>query len=55
MDKFATVPAYRDANFKPKIEYFNVPLIRFSAVFERPADQMTITKRYTERAVKVIK
>ena len=37
-----------------KIEYFNVPLMRNEEIIERPADQNTITKRYTEEAVKFI-
>jgi arylsulfatase A len=40
---------------KPKPEYWNVPLIRDTEVIERPADQTTITKRYTEEAVKFIR
>ncbi|MGQ8338807.1 sulfatase family protein [Sunxiuqinia sp. A32] len=39
---------------QPKIDYFNVPLMRNSEIIERPADQTTITKRYTEEAVKFI-
>ncbi|SFW59088.1 C-terminal region of aryl-sulfatase [Sinomicrobium oceani] len=35
-------------------EYFNVPLIRNTEEIERPANQRTITKRYTEEAVKFI-
>jgi arylsulfatase A-like enzyme len=35
-------------------EHFNVPLMRDLKVVERPADQNTITKRYTEEAVKFI-
>lgn len=38
----------------PKIEYFQVPLMRNTEVIERPADQNTITKRYTQEAVKFI-
>jgi len=38
----------------PKIDYFNVPLMRNSEVIERPADQTTITKRYTQEATKFI-
>lgn len=34
---------------------YNVPLLRDTKVFERPADQRTITRRYTEEAVKFIK
>ena len=38
-----------------KTEDFNVPLIRNTEIIERPADQNTITKRYTEEAVSFIK
>jgi len=34
----------------PKIDYFNVPLLRDTQQIERPADQTTITRRYTEEA-----
>jgi arylsulfatase A len=36
-------------------EYYNVPLMRDTAIIERPADQHTITKRYTEEAITFIK
>ena len=36
----------------PRIEYFNIPLMRNTEVVERPADQRTITKRYTEEAIR---
>jgi arylsulfatase A-like enzyme len=39
----------------PRIEYWNVPLMRGEAVVERPADQRTITRRYTEEAVRFIR
>jgi arylsulfatase A len=38
----------------PKREYWNVPLMRNEEVIERPADQTTLTKRYTEEAIKFI-
>ncbi len=47
--------AHRDACTNPKVEYFNVPLMRNKEIIERPADQNTITKRYTEEAVQFIK
>lgn len=40
---------------EPEIDYFNVPLIRNTEEIERPANQKTITKRYTEDAVEFIK
>ena len=54
MDKTADAPKGRAAFDDPKIEYFNVPLMRGEKIIERPADQTTITKRYTEEAVKFI-
>lgn len=48
-------PKGRQAFFEPKIEYWNVPLMRGDKIIERPADQHTLTKRYTEEAVAFIK
>ncbi len=45
----------RKAFWEPKTEYWNVPLMRDEQIVERPADQETITKRYSEEAVKFIK
>lgn len=47
-------PKGRDAFWSPKVEYWNVPLLRDEEVIERPADQTSITRRYTEEAVKFI-
>jgi arylsulfatase A len=38
----------------PKREYWNVPLLRNEQEVERPADQTTITRRYTDEAIKFI-
>ena len=43
-----------EAFWNPKSEYFNVPLMRNTEIIERPADQTTITKRYTEEAIQFI-
>lgn len=48
-------PKGRAAIKDPKVEYFNVPLMRDDKIIERPANQNTITKRYTQEAVKFIK
>lgn len=37
-----------------KTENFNVPLMRNTEIIERPADQRTITRRYTEEAIDFI-
>lgn len=47
-------PDYMEVMKKPKTGYFNVPLMRNSEIVERPTDQTTITKRYTEEAVNFI-
>jgi arylsulfatase A-like enzyme len=39
----------------PKSEYWNVPLLRGTNVVEIPAQQDTLTRRYTEEAVKFIR
>ncbi len=43
-----------EANINPEIRFFNVPLMRNAEIIERPAQQNTITRRYTEEAVKYI-
>lgn len=58
----ASIDARAAKYFAPKIEYWNVPLIRSEAsgegfsdsVVERPADQRTLTQRYTNEAVAFI-
>src|SRR5690606_23991980 len=40
-----------EAFANPNKDYFNVPLMRNREIIERPADQNTITKRYTEEAI----
>jgi arylsulfatase A len=44
----------RKAYSEQKSEYWNVPLMRDEEIIERPANQNTITKRYSEEAVKFI-
>ncbi len=39
---------------KEAIGFWNVPLMRNEKIVERPADQTTLTKRYTKEAVKFI-
>lgn len=51
--QFEGVP-YLEACRNPGPEYFNVPLLRNSEIVERPADQTTITRRYTEEAISFI-
>jgi arylsulfatase A len=43
------------AFYNPKPEYWDVPLMRNGEVIERPVDHRTLTKRYTEEAVRYIR
>ena len=54
MDRIAAAPKGRESFWHPKSEYFNVPLMRNEEIIERPADQTTITRRYTEETIKFI-
>lgn len=42
------------AYYNPKPEYWDVPLMRNSDIIERPVDHRTLTKRYTEEAIRFI-
>jgi arylsulfatase A len=42
------------AYYEPKPEYRNVPLVRNGDVIEQPADHRTLTRRYTDEAVRFI-
>ena len=46
---------YTDTYRERTPEEFNVPILRGTEVVERPADQTTLTKRYTEEAIKWMK
>ncbi|MBQ75119.1 MAG: arylsulfatase [Gammaproteobacteria bacterium] len=58
----AEVTARQPKYFDPKLEYWNVPLIRSERngkgftdeIVERPTDQRTLTKRYTSEAIQFI-
>ncbi|MCA9175204.1 MAG: sulfatase [Planctomycetales bacterium] len=41
--------------WSPQVEYWNVPLMRDMEIVERPANQHTITKRYTEEVQQLIR
>ena len=45
----------RDLVKKARVEYWNVPLLRDREIVERPADQRTITRRFSEEAVRFIR
>lgn len=57
MDPVKTIPGKRDldqAFAQNDIRRWNVPLMRNAEIIERPAKQWTLTKRYTEEAVRFI-
>lgn len=55
MDRAADSKLGKSIFSEPKSMYWNVPLMRDDKIVERPADQHTLTRRYTEEAVKFIK
>lgn len=54
MDARADLPKDSTGSPEPPHDGWNVPLLRDGRVVEQPADQTTLTKRYTEEAVKFI-
>ncbi len=55
MDRNREYPYERFQNTNPDIRGFNVPVMRNDKEIERPAEQSTITKRYTGESVRFIK
>jgi arylsulfatase A-like enzyme len=50
------VPAERRLKtMDPKIDYWNVPLMRDAQIIERPAQQSTLTTRYTDEAIAFVR
>lgn len=58
MDTVEGTPSYRDntddPNYLAEITYWNVPLIENETIIERPADQTTLTRRFTEKSIAFI-
>jgi arylsulfatase A-like enzyme len=44
-----------EAYYDPKIEYWDLPILRDDVLVEQPADQPYLTRRYTEEAVEFIR
>jgi arylsulfatase A-like enzyme len=55
MDRTPDAPRGRAAFLDPRKEYWNVPLRRGDEIAERPADQNTLTRRYTGEALRFIR
>jgi arylsulfatase A len=55
MDPTPTAPRGAAKSLQPQVTWWNVPLLRDEKVVEQPAEQTTITRRYTREAIKWIK
>jgi arylsulfatase A len=55
MDRIPSAKGANTGSMEPRYTDFNVPLLRNGEVVERPAVQTTLTRRYTEEAVKFIR
>lgn len=55
MDRIADAPKGRQAFWDPRVSFWNVPLMRDNEIIERPAQQTTITGRYTREATQFIR
>jgi PhzF family phenazine biosynthesis protein len=53
-DMDLTVPYSMEVFRSPRSETWNVPLMRNGTIVERPAEQKSLTKRYTDEAVRFI-
>jgi arylsulfatase A-like enzyme len=54
-DPSITGPEVIARTMAPAIQMYNVPLMRNADIVERPADQTTITRRYTDEAIAFIR
>ena len=45
----------RQRTMNPQIEYWNVPLMSNDKIIERPAQQSTLTRRYTDEAIAFVR
>jgi arylsulfatase A-like enzyme len=54
MDRVPDAPGGAAGSARPEVRHFNVPLLRNREVVERPAEQTTLTRRYTDEAVAFI-
>lgn len=59
MDAQRGFPSYRqaainDPHYQAPIDQFNVPILNGTEEIERPADQRTLTRRYTDKAIEFI-
>ena len=55
MDRTKEGPEGRAAFLEPQSKFWNVPLMRNDQIIERPADQTTLTRRYTDESIAFIR
>jgi arylsulfatase A len=55
MDRISGAPPNAIGRPDPEVAHFNVPLMRDESIVERPAEQTTLTLRYTEAAIEFIR
>lgn len=55
LNSFEDYWAFWKSEERKEISSFNIPLMRNTEIIERPANQHTITRRYTDEAIKYIK
>jgi arylsulfatase A-like enzyme len=55
MDWTGPIEQRRHLTMNPQIEYWNVPLMRNDKIVERPAEQSTLTRRYTDEAIAFVR
>ena len=53
-NRTASAPSMRASFENPRPEYWDLPLMRNETIIERPADQHTLTRRYTQEAIKFL-
>ncbi len=54
MDRIPSARQADTGSLNPRYQDFNVPLMHNGAILERPAVQTTLTRRYTEQAIRFI-
>ena len=55
MDRRPGLPESARSRPEPPLDGWNIPLMRDGEIIERPANQATLTKRYTDEALKFIR
>jgi arylsulfatase A len=54
MEPARGIPKNASSSLHPKLEWWNYALVRDDQIIEQPTDLSTLTKRYTEEAIRFI-